>query len=79
MPNDAIALLKPVHSTVSQRIRERLLARRTRYFANDNIAASIEPGELDELARRLYGRIRVHLQQELRHDRERLGLLINRR
>jgi GTP cyclohydrolase I len=49
MPNDAIALLKPVHSTVSQRIRERLLARRTRYFANDNIAASIEPGELDEL------------------------------
>jgi hypothetical protein len=44
-----------------------------------SLAGSLEPGELDELARRLYGRIRVHLQQELRHDRERLGLLINRR
>ena len=49
MPNDAIAILKPAQTTVSHRIRERLQARRTRFFANDNIAASIEPGELDEL------------------------------
>jgi GTP cyclohydrolase I len=49
MPNDAIAILKPAQTTVSQRIRERLLAHRTRFFANDNIAAAIEPGELDEL------------------------------
>ncbi|HEX9173196.1 MAG TPA: GTP cyclohydrolase I, partial [Telluria sp.] len=49
MPNDVLAILKPAQTMVSHRIRERLLARRTRFFANDNIAASIEPGELDEL------------------------------
>jgi len=36
---------------VSQRIRERLLADKHRFHANDNIAAYIEPGELDELLR----------------------------
>jgi hypothetical protein len=30
--------------------------------------------ELDELARRLYVRLRTELQRELRHDRERVGL-----
>ena len=52
MPNDAIAVFKPVNVsnvTVSHRIRERLLASKTRFFANDNIAPFIEPGELDEL------------------------------
>ena len=34
---------------VSVRIRERLLAARQRFFANDNISAFIEPGELDAL------------------------------
>ena len=33
-------------------------------------------GDLDELARRLYGRIRVHLRHELRLDRERTGSLV---
>jgi len=36
---------------VSQRIRERLLAGKQRFHANDNISAYIEPGELDELLR----------------------------
>ena len=49
MPDDTIAIFKPVQATVSHRIRDRLLARQTRFFANDNIAACIEPGELDEL------------------------------
>ena len=49
MPDDAIINFTPVQTTVSRRIRERLLARRARFFANDNIAACIEPGELDEL------------------------------
>lgn len=49
MPDDAVALLKPHHNTVSKRIRERLVARHARFFANDNIAACILPGEFDEL------------------------------
>jgi len=36
---------------VSQRIRERLSAEKQRFHANDNIAAYIQPGELDELLR----------------------------
>ncbi len=46
-------------------------------------AAPSEPGtagtDLDELARRLYGRLRVMLKHELRLDRERAGLLTNAR
>ncbi len=34
---------------VSVKIRERLLAARKRFYANDNIAAHIEPGELEAL------------------------------
>lgn len=49
MPDDAIAVFKPVHTTVSQRIRARLHASEARFFANDNIASCIEAGELDEL------------------------------
>lgn len=62
MPNDAIAIFKPAHSTVSHRIRERLQARRTRYFANDNIAASIEPGELDELVEEVGAKLQLVLE-----------------
>jgi len=44
---------------VSVRIRERLQAARKRFHANDNIAAFIEPGELDalqsEVADRMHG------------------------
>jgi len=49
MPNDAIAILKPLTVPVSRRIRERLVASKTRFFANDNIAPFIEPGELETL------------------------------
>ena len=34
---------------VSQRIRERLRARKRRFFANDNIAAAMEPGDEEAL------------------------------
>ena len=34
---------------VSVKIRERLLAARKRFYANDNIADYIEPGELEQL------------------------------
>jgi GTP cyclohydrolase I len=34
---------------VSVKIRERLLAARKRFHANDNIADFIEPGEIDQL------------------------------
>ena len=42
-------MLKPVNVPVSQRIRERLVSSKTRFHANDNIAAYIEPGELEAL------------------------------
>jgi GTP cyclohydrolase I len=40
---------RAVSTTTSERIRARLTASRTRFHANDNIAAFIEPGELDQL------------------------------
>jgi GTP cyclohydrolase I len=38
-----------VTNSVSQRVRSRLQAKKQRFHANDNIAAFIEPGELEEL------------------------------
>jgi GTP cyclohydrolase I len=38
-----------VGTPVSQKIRERLIAARKRYHANDNIAGFIQPGELELL------------------------------
>ena len=43
------AALTPVAASASDRIRHRLIAAKHRYHANDNIAAFIEDGELDEL------------------------------
>jgi GTP cyclohydrolase IA len=44
---------------VSERIRERLRMRKRRYFANDNIAAAMEPGDeealIDEVAEKMKG------------------------
>eukprot|EP01030_Chromulinospumella_sphaerica_P020535 gene20535-20450_t len=37
------------NTSVSERIRARLTASGTRFHANDNIAAFIEPGEMDQL------------------------------
>jgi hypothetical protein len=42
-------------------------------------AIPADGAELDELAKRLYGRLRVMLKHELRLDRERAGSLIQRR
>jgi GTP cyclohydrolase I len=42
-------------TTASERIRARLTASKTRFHANDNIAAFIEPGELDELLEEVSG------------------------
>jgi GTP cyclohydrolase IA len=42
---------------VSQRIRERVLASRKRFHANDNIAEFIEPGELEALLDEVAGKM----------------------
>jgi GTP cyclohydrolase I len=42
---------------VSVRIRERLLAARKRFFANDNIADFIQPGELEQLLDEVEGKM----------------------
>jgi hypothetical protein len=39
--------------------------------------SNLSSAEMDELARRLYSRIRLHLRNELRRDRERAGSLID--
>lgn len=48
---------KSVDIPVSQRIRSRLVASRTRFHANDNIADFIEAGELDELLAEVSGKL----------------------
>ena len=57
---------KPIRSTddaansgapVSQRILERLRAARVRYHANDNIAAFIEPGEIEQLQQEVEAKV----------------------
>jgi GTP cyclohydrolase I len=42
---------------VSSRIRERIEAARKRYHANDNIAAFLEPGELEQLLEEVAGKM----------------------
>ncbi len=49
MPTDSSTTFKPVEIPVSERIRQRLVASKTRFHANDNIAPYIEPGELSAL------------------------------
>lgn len=43
---------------VSERIRARLQKANVRFFANDNIAAFIEPGEVDELLEEVTGKMK---------------------
>ncbi|MEO8297901.1 MAG: GTP cyclohydrolase I [Burkholderiales bacterium] len=47
---------------VSQKIRERIQAAQQRFHANDNIAAFIEPGELDALLDEVQGKMQGVLQ-----------------
>lgn len=51
-----------VRTRASERIRSRLVAARQRYHANDNIAAFIEDGELDELRLEVQDRLQEVLQ-----------------
>lgn len=53
---------KPVQIPTSQRIRERIVASKARYHANDNIAQFIEPGELDELLSEVEAKLKEVLQ-----------------
>ncbi|MET0268187.1 MAG: GTP cyclohydrolase I [Duganella sp.] len=52
---------QPVTIPASERIRARLVASKTRFHANDNISAYIEPGELDQLLDEVSG----HMQKVL--------------
>lgn len=47
---------------VSDRIRERIRTAKKRFHANDNIAAFIQPGELDELLDEVAGKMQTVLQ-----------------
>ena len=42
---------------VSEKIRERIVAAKRRFYANDNISAFIEPGELDALMKEVEGKV----------------------
>jgi GTP cyclohydrolase IA len=46
---------------VSQKIRERIVAARKRFHSNDNIAAFIEPGELEQLLDEVEGKMQAVL------------------
>jgi GTP cyclohydrolase I len=53
-----VAASSPATSPVSSRIRARLVEARQRFHANDNIAAYLEPGELDALLEEVEGKMR---------------------
>jgi GTP cyclohydrolase I len=42
---------------VSDRIRDRIVAAKRRFFANDNISAFIEPGEIESLQKEVEGKV----------------------
>ena len=62
MSNDTSIAYQAVSIPTSQRIRERLLASKIRFHANDNIAKFIEPGELAELQAEVEEKMRAVLQ-----------------
>lgn len=62
MSNDTSIAYKAVNIPVSQRIRERIQASKTRFHANDNIARFIEAGELAELQAEVEEKMRAVLQ-----------------
>ena len=67
MPGEALDGAAPV----SSRIRARLQRARQRFHANDNIAAYIQPGELDELLQEVTGKVAAVLDSlviETEHD-----------
>jgi GTP cyclohydrolase I len=57
--------------SVSQRIRDRLQKKQQRFHANDNIAAFIEPGELEELTKEVAAKMAGLLESlviDVEHD-----------
>jgi GTP cyclohydrolase IA len=57
--------------STSQKIRDRLQAKGQRFHANDNIAAFIEPGELEQLLKEVEGRMAGVLESlviDVQHD-----------
>jgi GTP cyclohydrolase I len=57
--------------SVSDRIRARLQSKQQRFHANDNIAAFIEPGELDDLVKEVEAKMRAVLDSlviDVEHD-----------
>ena len=61
MTTEQLPAYRPATTTASGRIRARLISSNTRFHANDNIAAYIEPGELDQLLDEVSG----HMQKVL--------------
>jgi GTP cyclohydrolase I len=55
--NASTATPEDVGAPVSVKIRERILASRKRFHANDNISEFIEPGELDQLLDEVSGKM----------------------
>ena len=47
---------RPVRSSVSQRVADRLRDAGVRFHANDNIVAYLRPGELEELEQEVAGK-----------------------
>jgi GTP cyclohydrolase IA len=58
MSNESETTTKLVYQPVSARIRERVHKARQRFHANDNIAAFIEPGELEALIDEVEGKMK---------------------
>jgi GTP cyclohydrolase I len=61
----------PTESIVSKRIRDRLLEKKQRFHANDNISAFIEPGELEELTKEVASKMAGVLESmviDVEHD-----------
>jgi GTP cyclohydrolase I len=56
--NETLTSLNAGVQPVSQRIRQRLVDQGISFLANDNVAAFIETGELDELEHEVADRVR---------------------
>ena len=63
--NETLTSLNAGVQPVSQRIRQRLVDQGISFLANDNVAAFIETGELDELEHEVADRVRELLRSWL--------------
>ena len=65
MSDESETTTKLVYQPVSSRIRERIHQARQRFHANDNIAAFIEPGELEALIDEVEGKMKGVLESRV--------------